>query len=170
MKKLLVLMMAITLSLSLAACGEDITLQRQTVNDITLDIPSDFGEFNEVAEQIYMAKNEDSTATITISERVDAQGITPDLWDEEAFVANVMVGFNEPQVLEFSNTETALGTAAVYARYTGRNSSDVEVEGYSYILYFDDGTYQSVAFSFTKDKDSALKQNLTSIIDSMKKG
>lgn len=169
MKKLLVLLMALTLSLSLTACGgEEITLQDQTVYDLTLAVPSDFSEFSEVADQIKMAKNEDSTATITISEKVDAQGITADLWDEETFTANVLAGFNDLQVLEFSNSETVAGASAVLAHYTGKNSGDVEVEGYNYFLYYDDGTYQSIAFSFTKDGDSSLEENLTAIINSMK--
>ena len=169
MKKVLVLVMALIFSLSLVACGgEEITLQSQTVNNLTLDIPSDFGEFSDVAEQIKMAINEDSTATITLSERVDAQGVTADLWDEETFVENVLTGFGDLQVLEFNNTVTAAGTTAVYAHYTGKNSSDVETEGHNYFLYFDDGTYQSIAFSYITDKDSSLKQNLTAIVDSMK--
>ncbi len=169
MKKILVLMMALILSLSLVACGgEEITLQSQTVNDLTLDVPSDFGEFSEAAAQIKMAKNEDNTATITVSERVAAEGVTADLWDKETFIANVLTNFGDLEVLEFSNAETAAGTTAVFAHYTGKNSSDVGVEGYNYFLYFNDDTYQSVAFSFTKDRDSSLKQNLTAIIDSMK--
>lgn len=169
MKKLFVFMMALIVCISLVACGgEEVTLQSQTVNKLTLDIPSDFGEFSDVAEQIKMATNEDSTATITISERVDAQGVTADLWDEETFIANVLTGFGDLQVLEFNNTMTAAGTSAVYAHYTGKNSSDVEMEGYSYFLYFDDGTHQSIVFSHIKGEDSSLKQNLTAIIDSMK--
>lgn len=169
MKKLIVLMMVLALTLSMVACGgEEITLQSQTVNNLTLDIPSDFGEFSEVAEQIKMAINEDNTATITVSDRVDAEGVTADLWDEEIFIENVLTGFGDLEVLEFSNSETAAGTTAVFAHYTGKNSSDVETEGYNFFLYFDDGTYQSIAFSFTKDSDSSLKQNLTAIIGSMK--
>ncbi len=169
MKKLIALLMVLTIFLSFTACGgEEITLQSQTVYDLTLDVPSDFGEFSEVAEQIKMAKNEDNTATITVSERVDAQGVTADLWDQETFIANVLSGFGDLEVLEFSNTEAVAGTTAVFSHYIAKNSGDVEVEGYNYFLYHTNGTYQSVAFSFTKGNDTSLKQNLTAIIESMK--
>ncbi len=169
MKKLLVLMMALILSLSFIACGgEEVTLQSQTVNELTLDVPSDFGEFSEIAEQIKLAANEDSTATITVSERVDAQGVTIDLWDEETFIASALNGFGDLQVLEFSNTASAAGSPAVFAHYTGKNSGDVPVEGYMYFIYYDDGTFQSIAFSFNKDGDTSLKQNINAIMDSMR--
>ena len=169
MKKILVLMMTLAISLNLIACaGEEITLQSQTVYNLTLDVPSDFSEFTEVAEQVKMASNEEKTAVITISERIDAGGITADLWDEETFAANMLAGLGDLQVLKFSNTETVAGTTAVYSHYTGKNSSDTEAEGHNYLLYFDDGTFQSIAFNFTKGAESSLKQNLTAVIDSIK--
>lgn len=169
MKKLLVVMAALILSFSLVACAEEeITLQSQTISGLTLDVPSDFGEFSEVADQIKMATNEDSTATITISERVDAQGVTADLWDQETFIASTLSGFGDSQVLEFSNTKTVAGFPAVFAHYTAKNANDAVVEGYMYFIYFDDGTYQSIAFSFNKDGDSSLKQNINAIMNSLK--
>jgi hypothetical protein len=169
MKKLLALMMALILSLSLVACGgEKITLKSQTINGLTLNVPSDFGAFQDVAEQIKMAKNADSTATITISERVDAQKLTADFWDEKTFAENVLTGLGDLKILEFSNSKKIVGVPAVFAHYSGKNTEDVKTEGYIYLLYHNDGTYQSIVFSFTKDSDSSLTQNLTTIIDSMK--
>jgi hypothetical protein len=169
MKKFLALMMALILSVSLIACGgEEITLQSQTVNGLTFDVPSDFGEFNDIADQIKMAVNEDSTATITLSERVDAQGITADLWDKETFIEAALSGMGDVQVLEFSNTASAVGSPAVFSHYTAINASDAPVEGYMYFIYYNDGTYQSIAFSFNKDGNSSLKQNINAIMDSLK--
>jgi hypothetical protein len=162
-------MMALILSLSLAACGgEEITLQSQTVNDLTFDIPSDFGEFSDLDDQIKVAVNEDGTASITLSKREDAQGTTADLWDEETFISAALSGLGDPQVLEFNNTATAVGSPAVFAHYTATNSNDVSVEGYMYFIYYNDGTYQSIAFSFNKDSDSSLKQNIDAIFVSLK--
>lgn len=169
MKKLLTLMILLILSLSLVACGgEEITLQSQTVNGLTLEVPSDFGSFEDVEKQIKMAKNADSTSTITISERVDAQGLTVDSWDEKTFAENVLTGLGDLKILEFSNTKTIAGVPAVFAHYYVKNKSNVEVEGYNYFLYHNNGTYQSIAFSFTKGADSSLTKNLNKIIDSMK--
>lgn len=169
MKKLLTLMMALILSMSLVACGgEEITLQSQTVNGLTFDVPSDFGEFSELDNQVNIAVNEDSTASITLSERVDAQGITADLWDEETFITTALSGFGDAQVLEFSNTASAAGSPAVFSHYTAKNSNDAPVEGYMYFIYYNDGTFQSIAFSFNKDGNSSLKQNINAIMDSLK--
>lgn len=169
MKKLLTLMISLILCLSLAACGEEeITLQNKIVNGITLNVPSDFGKFEDYDEQIKLAKNEDNTSSISISERVDAHGIIADSWDEQAFLENILSGFGDAKILEFSNAKTVAGVPTVFAHYVGKNSSDVEVEGYSYFLYHDDGTYQPIAFSFTKGADTSLTKNLTAIVDSIK--
>lgn len=169
MKKIFTLITVLILSLSFAACGkEKITLQSQTVNGLTLDVPSDFGAFEEVEEKIKMSKNADSTSVITISERVDAQGLTADSWDKETFTQSVLRSFGDLQVLEFSNAKTIAGVPAVFAHYSGKNTSNVDVEGYTYFLYHDDDTYQSIAFNFTKGVDSSLTQNLSAIMDSMK--
>ncbi len=169
MKKILALMIVLAISLSLTACGgEEVTLQSQTVNNLTLDVPSDIGEFTDVSDNVKMAYNDDSTAGITISGRVDAQGITADMWDEETYTTTVLSEFGDLQVLEFSTSETVAGSSAVYAHYTGKNSGDVEIDCYNYMLFFDDGTFQSVAFNFTKDADSYLKKNLSQVIESMR--
>ncbi|NLY43390.1 MAG: hypothetical protein GX066_05375 [Clostridiaceae bacterium] len=169
MKKLLTLMMVFILSLSLVACGgEEITLQSQTVNGLTFDVPSDFGEFEDFQSQFKVAKNADSTASIAVSGRIDAEGITADSWDEELYSAIVLGSFAESQLLEFSNTDTVAGAPAIFAHYTGKNAKDIEVEGYNYYVYYDDGTYQSIAFTFFKDGNSSLEQNITAILNSIK--
>lgn len=168
MKKLLVLLMTLTVALNLVACGgEEITLESRTIYNLTMDIPSDIGEFSETSSQIQMASNKDNTAVITISDRADAEGITADLFDEEIYSANMLAGENF-QLLEFSNSEKVAGATAVYAHYSGENSGGVEAEGYNYMLFFDDGTYQSIAFTFTEGADSFLKENLTTVVNSIK--
>lgn len=169
MRKLLTLMMVFILSIGIMACAEEkVTLQSTTVNGLTLDVPSDFGAFEDVEGQIKMSKNENSTSVIAISERVDAQGLTADSLDQQTFVENVLSSFEDLQVLEFSNAKTIAGVPSVFAHYSGKNTSNVEVEGYTYLLYHDDSTFQSIAFNFTKGADSSLTQNITTIIDSMK--
>lgn len=160
--------MALSIILSLVACGgEEITLESRTVNGLTFDVPSDIGEFSENA-QIQTAANKDNTAVITISERIDAEGVTADLWDEEVYAATMIGGLEGAQLLEFSNSETVAGADTVYAHYTAKNSNGAEVEGYNYMFFFDDGTYQSLAFNFTKGSDTYLQKNLTTVINSIK--
>lgn len=169
MKRLLILMIVLILSIGITACAkENVTLQSTTVNGLTLDVPSDFGAFEDMEGQIKMSKNENNTSSIAISERIDAQGLKADSWDQQIFVENVISFFKDLQILEFSNAKTIVGVPAVFAHYSGKNASNVEVEGYTYLLYHDDGTFQSIAFSFTKGADTSLTQNITTIIDSMK--
>lgn len=169
MKKLIALMMVLILSLSLTACGEEeAKLESQTVNGLTFDVPDDFGAFEDSDGNIKIAKNEDSTGVITLSERQDAEGTAASDWDEATFTEYILSSFEDLKVIEFSNSKSIAGAKAVYAHYSGKNSSDVEVEGYNYLIYFEDGTFQSIAFSLTKDADTSLSKNLTKIIDSIK--
>lgn len=167
MKKLIVLMMVLILSLSLVACGEEITLVSTTVNDLTFDVPSDFGEFAD-SQGVMVAKNDDSTATIAVSGRMDAEGVTTDLWDEQTYIENVLAGFAELEVLEFNNAQTIAGTTAVFAHFTAKNNSNIAIEAYSYLIYFDDGNYQTISFNTNVEKDTSLKQNMDAIVSSVK--
>ncbi len=169
MKKVLVLIITLIISLSLTACGSnEVTLQSKTVYGLTLDVPTDLDEFSNVSDRVKAAYNSDNTAGITISDRVDGGGITADFWDEETYIENILAEFDGLQVLEFSNSETVAGTKAVYAHYEGNNSNDVEVEAYNYMLFYDDGTFQSVAFNFIKGEDSFLKKNISKVIESIR--
>lgn len=77
MKKIITIMMAallaVAMMIGLTGCGEETTLKSQTINGITLDVPSDFGAFTEKSG-LMLATNEDSTASIAVTPSKDAGG------------------------------------------------------------------------------------------------
>ncbi len=154
----------------LSACSEPVTLASKTVDGITLDVPSDFGEFTAQSDVVKIAANSDSTATISVSAVADGQGITADLWDQASFQEQLLSKFTDVNFVSFSNTEELSGVSAVTAHYTAKNSSGVSVESYSYLLYFEDGTVQSFSFNFNTEKETSLKTNIDAIIASLSIG
>lgn len=154
----------------LSACSEPVTLASTTVDGISFDMPSDFGEFAAQSDVVKMAANSDSTATITVSAVADAQGITADLWDQASYQENVLAKFTDVNFVSFSNTEKLSDVSAVSVHYTAKNSNGISVESYSYLLYFDDGTFQSITFNYNAEKETSLKTNITAILASIKIG
>lgn len=161
------LLMVFTLFLGLTGCGETITLASQSVNGVSLDVPSDFGAFAEKSG-VMLAVNADSTASISIGAKGDAKGIAPSDWDSDAFTQYIIPNYTDVNFVEFDTTATVGGASAVYAHYTCKNTSGVPLESYNYILYFDDGTSQSVALSFNTDASTSLQQNIDTVKNSIK--
>ncbi len=173
MKKIITIaisaLLGVTMMVGLTGCGEKITLTSQTINGITLDVPSDFGAFGEKSG-LMLAANEDSTATIAITPVQDAGGGTADAFDQETYQSTQMSTFTDVEFVEFNNNTTLNGVPALYAHANGKNSSGVPLEVYNYILFYEDGTFQSIVFSFSADNDSSLEENIKTVIDSIKIG
>lgn len=172
MKKALIsatlLILTIAMVLGLSSCfGEKITLVNKTIHGVSLDIPSDFGEFTD-KDNAKISVDEDSTASITVSPLVDAEGLTPEIWDENTYKTNVLKGFNDLQMINYSNTETVGGVKAVKAHYTAKNDNDIEIEAYSFLFFTDDGKFQSISFNYNETGDTSLKENIDAIINSIK--
>lgn len=77
-------LMIFAMAVSLTACGEEITLESRSANGVTLNVPSDFNAFAD-NNGMQMATDEDSTATIRISAKGDAQGVTASDYAQESY-------------------------------------------------------------------------------------
>ena len=176
---LLTLVLALTMVVALGACGktneepdvegpkvDEVALVSKTANGITIDVPSDFGEFTDYSGSM-IAMSEDSS-NITISARLDAQGGVPTAYDEEVYQQTQIPTFTEVQFVEFSNNVAVDGVPAVFAHFTATNSSSVKIEMYTFILFFEDGTYQTIATATGVGAQSSLALNIQAIVASIK--
>lgn len=167
MKRIFSVMLAFAMVVGLTACGEEVTLSSKQVNGVTIDVPSDFGEFQD-SGQMKMAKNEDSSANITVSERIPAQGMKPGDFDEVAYKEQQFSTFTDVSIEKYDNNAACDGVTALYAHATGTSENDVKLDLYNYIIFFDDDTYQSILLAYSSEADTSLKGNADTIMNNIK--
>jgi hypothetical protein len=159
--------------IGLAGCGEKkATLTNKTIYGLSFDVPDDFKDFIE-KQGIMVSTNKESTASIAVSDIADAQGYALADWTKESYTQATIPNYTDVNFLDFNIEATISGSPALYSHYTTKNSNGVELESYSYIVYFlvegNDATmFQSITFSFNKDADSSLKANIDVIKNSVK--
>lgn len=167
MKKLLVLILALGMTLSLVACGgEKITLASQTAGGVTIDVPSNYGDFADDSGMA-LATDEDSQANIAIGVATDAQGFTPADFDEATFAA---LNFPEnPDIAfeTFNNAAEVNGVPAVYSKCTLTNEANAEVTIHTYVMFWEDGTLQKVEVTYATGKDTSTETNIDAILKSI---
>lgn len=167
MKQIFSVVMVLAMVVSLTACGEEITLESRTVNGVTLSVPGDFGEFA-ANGAVQMAADEDSTAGIAVSEKADAQGFTASDYDQDTYQQAYTTNYTDVTFETFDNSSELDGNSALYVKFNATTSNDVKLTIYSYIVFFEDGTCQSVALDYTVDADTSLETNIDSVLKSIK--
>lgn len=172
MKKLqrVIFMAALSMAVmfGLTGCGEDITLESKTTEGITMDVPSDFGEFKD-QDGLKIAVNEDSTASIAVTPVQDAEGVTPEMFDEETYRQNQLDAYTDIEMLKYDQKAEVNGIPALYAHTKVTNDSNVKIEMHNYFLFYEDGTFQNIAVGFTRDAGSFLEENIDAVLKSIKK-
>lgn len=185
--KVLALSMAVLMVGGLTGCGESDTalkdgepatsttgnsatgkveLVSDTVNGLTLNVPKDFSEFAEI-NGVMLATNDTSTASIGITAKKDAGGGVAEAYDQASYQSTQMSTYSDVKFFEFKNDVKVDGVTAVYAHATGTNPSGVQLELNNFILFFEDGTYQSIVLISSVGNETSLKTNMKSIIDSI---
>lgn len=164
MKKILVLMMAFVMVLSLAACGGDsaapdstpapetsapaaseVTFVSMTFGDITMNVPDVFSEVT-YTEGTYLSNGPDSAVSVSDAMEVTELDFLPAEWDESIAQSISEMLFSET----YSNIELAAfegdvnmnGNAAVYFAFYGENSKGTERLVQVVYLFNDDQTQQ----------------------------
>ena len=160
------MLMVFIMAFNFTACGS-VELESKTIKGVTLNIPSDFGEFKE-SDGISTATDEDSTCAIVISEKGDAQGIKPTDYEEDTYEQAYMGTYTDTSFVKFDNKAKIDGNPTLFAQFKGTNSKNVKLVVYSYIIFFDDGNCQSISFSYADKRDTSLEENIDSITKSIK--
>lgn len=138
MKKLLVLMMALVMTLSLAACGGEKTpapdqsssseatgaeFASMTFGYITMSAPSVFSAVTE-KEGVYVSAGPDASITVTPTLGIDIQ---PSEWDESIAkeLLQVIYGstYTDLELSVFEGDVNMNGNTAVYYAFYGKNSA-----------------------------------------------
>lgn len=174
MSRILKVGLALVVALGLTACGggdepevkKEVALKTQTINEMTLDVPEDFGEFAD-ANGTMLATDPSKMSSIVISAVADGQGTTPEQFTEEAFKAGNLTTFTDVEMLEYSNDTEFAGVPVVIAHFNAKNSKGAAIEMYNYVFFFEGGALQTVAFSFSRDADSSLKTNIDQVLESI---
>ncbi|HOB19276.1 MAG TPA: hypothetical protein PK830_05180 [Candidatus Atribacteria bacterium] len=164
--------MALVLIFSLAGCGkEKVTLSTRTVYGLKFEVPDDFGEFEPNQDGIMLAADEDSTASITVSDITVASGHRAGSWTQESYQEAILQGLTDIKLIEFDNNVKISYLTAVYAHFTAKNSKGADVEVYNYLIYWpeEDGQafYQGISFNMNKNADTSLKDNIEVILESL---
>lgn len=182
MKKILVLMIALVMTLSLAACGggsaesdpgvsapvaSEITLVSKEANYTALLVPSDFGEFY-VKDGYAVAEGTNASIIITPT-------IEPDIRIEdvtEDYMVDLMGDtYSNIKVLAFDNPVTIAGVDAVSFMFTGDGATSGKNKTVCHLtLFFSiDGQdcEQQVSFTYDTGANTSLEANLANIIDSI---
>jgi len=173
MKKLLVLLMTVVMTLSLAACGEgapdasDVTLVNKEANFTALLVPSDLEDFY---DKDGYAVAEGSNASIIITPT-----IVPDIRIEE-ITEDYMVDlvgdtYSNIEVLAFDNPVTIAGVDAVSFLFTGDGNTSGKNKTVCHLsLFFAiDGQdcEQQINFTYDTGANTSLEAYLTDIIESI---
>jgi len=138
MKKLLILMMALIMTLSLAACGgEDSAAPAQssssgaefvsmTFGDITMSVPNNFSTVTE-NQGIYVSAGPDASITVTPSMEID---LLPSEWDESLAEESLELlygsTYTDMELAAFEGNVNMNGNTAVYLGFYGTNADGKE--------------------------------------------
>jgi hypothetical protein len=184
MKKLLVFMMALTLSLGLTACGgnnaapastpdasvpaaSDITLVNKEANYTALLVPSDFGDFyDKDGYAVAEGTNASIIVTPTIEPDIRIEDITEDYMVE-------LMGdtYSNIKVVAFDNPVTIAGVDAVSFRFTGDGATSGKNKTVCHLtLFFSiDGQdcEQQLIFTYDTGANTSLEAYMTDIIKSI---
>lgn len=194
MKKLLVLMIALVMTLSLAACGgnegaaeptpeapatdvsapaasapapSDITLVSKEANFTTLLVPSDFGEFyDKDGYAVAEGTNASIVVTPTIEPDIRIEGITED------YMVDLMKDtYSNIKVLSFDNPVTIAGVDAVSFLFTGDGATSGKNKTVCHLTLFfsieGQDCEQQLSFTYDTGANTSLEAGLADIIESI---
>lgn len=181
-------MLALVMTLSLAACGgggasapnqgastpapSDITLVSTKALNVALSIPGDFSEFFD-SNGIAVTANEDKTGSISVTP-VTQSTDTLDAITEEYMLEIAGGRFSNIEVLAFENPITIADNAAVFFQASGDTDTDGVNRTITYMIFFyqkENQLYsQQIIFTYNSGANSSLEANLADIIDSISLG
>lgn len=175
MKKLLILITAFAMTLSLTACGggnsapaaSEVTLINKAANYTALLVPSDFGEFSD-KDGYAVAEGPNASIVVTPT-------FPTDTWIEDVTEDDMLelLGdtYSNVKVLAFDNPANLAGVDSISFLCTGDSStSGKNVTVCQIILYFGiDGQNceQQIVFTYATGADTSLEANLADILPSI---
>lgn len=184
MKRLLVLIMALVMTLSLVGCGgnggsaesdskasvpaaSNITLVGKEANFTTLLVPSDFGEFYDIdGYAVAEGTNANIIVTPTIVPDIRIEAITKD------YMVNLMGDtYSNIKVLAFDNPVTIAGVDAVSFLFTGDGKTSGKNKTVCHLTLFfsieGQDCEQQISFTYDTGANTSLEANITKIIESI---
>lgn len=140
--------MALGVILALIACGgEPVTLAARATNGISIDVPSDFGEFAD-KDGAMVAVSKEETATISVSAVGDGGGLKPSDIDQDTYQQQAYPVNSDVEFVDYDNAASCNGISAISAICKIKNSNGAAVTAYSYLLFYEDGTIQGVSINY----------------------
>ncbi|MDF2654905.1 MAG: hypothetical protein K0R19_1379 [Bacillota bacterium] len=185
MKKLMVLIMTLVITLSLAACGgsgdseepaqdasapqtSDVTLVSKEANFTALLVPSDFAEFQTVDDGSAIAEGPNSNIVVTNTNETD---VTIEDMTKDYLVGLMGNSYSNIEVLAFENPVTIAGVNAALIQFTGDGVTSGKNKTVCYILLFFSleglNCEQHVALTYDTGANTSLEANLSEIIESI---
>lgn len=188
MKKALTLLLALGLTMSLAACGgaddsagtgttdsgtsattpPEVKLVSKEANFTTMLVPSDFGEFR---DQDGYAIAEGVGCNIVVTPTVGNPSDSPATLTQEYFTSQLESSYSNIKVLAYDNAATVAGVDAVCFQFTGDGKTNGTNKTVCLIAMFftleGQACEQQVTFTYDTGANTALEASLKEIIDSI---
>jgi hypothetical protein len=178
MKKLLILMLALVMTLSLAACGgdqnsttsESIDLVEVKGNGLSIRVPADF-KYAKTDENIgsMIFANEEKTAVIVLGTLTEDSITSADITDDVLLGALATDSGLSDGSLESSRTIKHDGGTSVVGFGKGKLGNGTVMN--SVIQYFfpaDDSGYYCIAYLYGVDAGSSLEDTIEQVVSNVK--
>ena len=163
MKKVLSVILALVLTLSLASCGEEVTLADVTIDSgISIKLPSDM-----TAESAAMYANTDASDVASFGSYEYDPAAPLNEWAQEDFIASELSDRADLEIISFDNTLEINGNPALLCKFTfttdGGNAVTCAV-----VVVNDGVTEYVVSLTYLTDNaDGSLATNLDACINSI---
>lgn len=192
MKKLLVLMMAIVMTLSLAACGgdqnpaaadtdttpassvqnteESIDLAEVTGNGLSFKLPADIklAKTDDNTGSMIFA-NDENTAVITLGGLTEDLITSTDITDDVLLAALSAGGGLSDVSLESSRTMEHDGGTSVVGIGKGTLSNGMDmISAIQYFFHADGSGYHAISYLYVVDAGSSLEDTIEQVLSSVK--
>ena len=163
MKKVLSIILALAMTLSLASCGEEVTLADITTEQgISLKLPSDM-----TAESAAIYSNTDKSDVVSFGSYEYDPATPVNEWAQEDFIASELADHADLEIISFDNTLEINGLPALVCKFTFTTAGGNAVTSAVVVV---DGSMNEyvIALTYRTDNaDGALATNLDACIGSI---
>lgn len=150
--------------LGLAGCGADPTLETKTVKDLTMSVPSDYGDFEE-KDGLSVAAG--PNASITVSGPLETELQMEEL-SEEVIQAIYKNSYREVEFKSFDNAIQLDKGVAMNAHFIGTTVNDKKMDTRLIVINTDDGKTYTVFIMFKNGEDCSTSKFADDMMKSIK--
>lgn len=159
------LIFMILMLLGMSGCSRKIELREQTINGITMSIPSDYGSFKE-EDGFMVGRGPD--ASITVSPVATTKGIKPSWWTEETLRDMYKNQYIDIVFKTVQNNIKIDNLPSVYANFTAKDKNGNDQDIRLIVIYKNSDQAYINYVMFAYGKNCSTSQYADDIVRSIK--